>query len=551
MSGPGADSIHAPIPGSGESQASQPQPRKRRRRHHSPAPQEAPIQPAGWLAYAVIILITVACYLPVFQSGLIWSEYDQVERSAYQSMEGLAEAWTLESIRREDPLTLSSYFLEQGVPLPTGQVHHGINLILHIAAACLFLKVLEALKLPAAFSASLVFALHPSVMQTIFWSGYRGELVGLILILAALYFGIRNRSARDYAALLLLSALACLIHPAAFVLPLLLALCVVQQNRFPRLRDFNHLLPIFCLTLFIAVWTQSGFDASEGARSDVISQTSRNFFFNLGRAFLPTDSGLFHPPRVSAEFTAGAQYSFLPLFLLLPFYGLIFFNYKHFWARSLFFGLTFYLILSLHGLLGSGVFIDGQHAQEDHLHYIALPAILAFLISACGGFARSLGSAGKVLWFFGLTVLVLIQSGRVIAQSLNLRDPASMWLQMSQQWPDAWTPKVALIETIEAQEEPSDLLSQIEKIRTMESILSDQPELRSIRLALGRAYRADGQDAQALRHYRWITRQERPPEAMMLEAADYYEKLGLTWDATNTRERLEDLKETETNPQNL
>lgn len=522
-------------------------PRKRRKRHHSTTPKRAPVKPAGWLAYAVIIFITLACYLPIFQSGLIWSDYDQAERSAYQSMEGLADAWTLESIRREDPLTLSSYFLERLVPLPTGQVHHGINLLLHIAAACLFLKVLEALKLPAAFSASLVFALHPSVMQTVFWSGYREELVGLILILAALYFGIRNRSARDYAALCLLSALACLIHPAALVLPLLLTLCVVQQNRFPRLRDFNHLLPIFCLTLFIGVWTLSGFDASDGGSGERITQTSRNFFFNLERTFLPTDFGLFHPPSVTADFTAGAQYAFLPLFLLLPLYILILFNYKHFWARSLFFGLTFYLILSLHGLLGSGVFIDGREAQEDHLHYIALPFILAVFISTCGGSARSLGAAGKVLWYFGFTILILVQSGRVLAQSLNLRDPASMWLQMTEQWPDAWVPKFALIETMEAQDQPSDLLSQIEKIKIMENILTEQSELRSIRIALGRAYREDGQDSQALRHYRWITRQESPPEALMVEAADYYEALGLTWDATNTRERLKDLKETKTN----
>ncbi|NBB78241.1 MAG: hypothetical protein GVY36_02170, partial [Verrucomicrobia bacterium] len=324
-----ADSAHS---------ASHSKHRKRRRRSH-PASHPQP-KPAGWLAYLTLIVLTATCYSPIFQSGLIWSTYDQEERSAYQSMDTLADAWTVESIRRNDPLTLSSYFLEERLPLPQGQTHHAINLLLHIAAASIFLKVLEALKLPAAFSAALVFALHPTVMQTVFWSGYREELVGLILILAALFFGIRNRSFRDYGALLVLTALACLVHPSAFVLPFLLALCVIHQNRSPRLKDFNHLLPVLCLSLFIGVWTQSASPFLYENLGDLINRASQNFFFYLRQALLPTDLALFHPPNISAEFIAGAQYTFLPVFLLIPFYVLILFNYRKSGARSIFVGLT-------------------------------------------------------------------------------------------------------------------------------------------------------------------------------------------------------------------
>lgn len=519
-------------------------PGRRKRRHRSQRPATPEPKPAGWLAYLTLVLLTAACYLPIFQSGLIWSAYDQEERSAYQSMDRLAEAWTMESIRRGDPLTLSSYFLEEQVPLPDGQVHHAINLLLHIAAACVLLKVLEALKLPAAFSASLVFALHPAVMQTVFWSGYREELVGLILILGALYFGIQNRSARDYGFLLFLSALACLLHPAALALPLLLTLVVIQQNRFPRLKDFNHLLPIFCLAVFIGVWTQSGPAPLDEPTGSSISRLSQNFFFYIERALLPTDLAFFHPPQTTAEFTAGAQYAFLPIFLLIPFYVLILFNYKKPWARSVFVGLTAYLLLSTYGLLSAGTFLDGQPAQEDHFHYSSLPIMLALVVSTFGGIIGRVGLGGRMLWSVGFTFFILLLGGVTVAHSLTVGDRAAMWQKMTEQWPEAWIPKLALIETIQNDEESGDLLTQIEMINMMESIIELQPDQKSIRVALARAYRNDGQAAQALRHYRWIARQEKPEKALLLETADYYQTLNLTWDAQTTRDRIEVLYNT-------
>lgn len=517
--------------------------RKRHRRSQSVDPAEP--KPAGWRAYLTLILLAVGCYLPMLQSGLIWSDYDQVERTAFSSMDQLADAWSLESIRREDPLTLSSYFLEQHLPLPVGAVHHTINLFLHIAAACLFLKILDALKLPAAFSASLVFALHPAVMQTLFWSGYREELVGLLFILAALYFGIQNRSTRDYSILLFLTALACLLHPAALVLPLLLTLVVFHQKRFPHLRDFNHLLPLFCIALFIGVWTHSGSTPTDAAPGVSVAHSSQNFFFFIKQALIPSNLRLFHQPRVSAEFTAGAQYTFLPIFLLIPFYALVLFNHGKPWARSVFVGLTAYLLLSIYGLLKVGTFLDGQPAHEDHSHYVALPIIVALAVCSLGGIIGRTGSGGKVLWSVGFTLFILMLSGIAVAHSLTLADRTSMWQKMSKQWPEAWVPKVALIETLQANETAGELLTQIEMINIMESIIELNPEQKSMRIALARAYRSDGQNAQALRHYRWIARQERPEQALLKEAAEYYRNLGMTWDAQTTLDRIDSLYNTD------
>ena len=223
------------------------------RRRRSKAPSS---KPAGWLAYIVLVLLTVISYSPIFLSSLTWSEYDQIERSPYQSMDSWTEAWALEMIRIEDPITLSSYFIEQKIPFELSDVHHAVNLLLHITAAILLLKNLEALKLSAAFPVALIFALHPTALQTIFWSGYREEIIGLILILAALYFGIQNRNSRDFFIHTMICFIAFISHPAALVIPLLLGLCIFYKNGSSSFKDYNRLLPLLCLALFIGVWTQ-------------------------------------------------------------------------------------------------------------------------------------------------------------------------------------------------------------------------------------------------------------------------------------------------------
>ena len=54
---------------------------KRRKRKKLPPPAKA-----GWLAYLTIVLLTIGVYIPIFNSQIVWSDYDQVERSAFESM---------------------------------------------------------------------------------------------------------------------------------------------------------------------------------------------------------------------------------------------------------------------------------------------------------------------------------------------------------------------------------------------------------------------------------------------------------------------------------
>ena len=505
------------------------------RRRRSKVP---PSKPAGWLAYIVLVLLTVVSYSPIFLSSLAWSEYDQVERSPYQSMEAWTEAWALEIIRKEDPITLSSYFIEQKIPLAPSGTHHAINLLLHITAAILLLKNLEALKLSAAFPSALVFALHPTALQTIFWSGYREELIGLILILAALHFGIQNRNARDYFMHTMICVIAYISHPATLILPLLLGLCIFYKNGSSKFKDYNRLLPLLCLALFIGVWTQDGSATVELKLGERLGISAQNFFFYLKQAFLPFEKALFYPFDQSKGLSTGVLNSFFPILLLIPFYILVAINLRKTWARGLLLGLTAYLLLIIYGLSQAGTFIDGSLALEDHLQYVALPIIIALFICTADGITGSMGLKGKILSRLVFSLFAGIQMFLTASYAYSLSDRAQMWYNLSEQWPNAWIPKYALIDTIEKSGKESDLLTNNEKIEMLEDILDQQPERTEVREKLIHIYRKEGQNSNALRQYKHILRSYEPNNEFLLEAAEFYDRIGLDWDANNARERI-------------
>lgn len=497
-----------------------------------------PPNKVGWLGYLALVLITIGVYAPIFNSQLVWSPYDQVERSSFESMEHIGEAWSIQSIRQDDPIALTSYFLEQKIPVDPAISHHAINLILHILAAILLLRILESLKLAAAFSASLVFAIHPAVLQTIFWAGYRTELIGLVLVLYALLSGIRNRDSKDFITMILCSSVAFLIHPASFVLPLVLGLAIFYSNKVNHLRNYNRLLPLICLALFLGIWTQdgsTGVDLNFGDRASIAAQ---NLYFCLKQALLPIELSLFYPFDKSQGYNVGAQNSLLPFLLFIPFFALIAFNYRKKWAHGIFLGLCAYLLLAIYGISKMGSFIDGSPAHEDHFQYIALPIIISLGICTAGGIIRNLGAGGKVLWYLCFTCFIIAQVAVTASFALSVSQPAMMWKNMSEQWPQAWLPKLALIESIQKEGGESDLLTTPEMIEILVTILDQQPERIEERILLTRIYNDAGQNNNALREYKRVLRESDPSDEFLAEAANFFDKLGLNWDANNARERI-------------
>ena len=252
------------------------------------------------------------------------------------------------------------------------------------------------------------------------------------------------------------------------------------------------------------------------------------------QALLPFDNELFHRFNTAADYEVGIQMSFLPFLLFIPFYILIAFNIRKRWARGILLGLSSYLLLTLYGIISNGQFINGEPAHEDRAFYIALPMVIALLITAAGRLIYNLGSAGKPIWLMGCALLLIIEITLSAGFAYTLAKPTTMWTHMSEQWPDAWEPKAALIASID---DTNSQYTNTELISMLEAILKKRPDLIEQRTTLARLFIAEGHRTNAVREYKRILRESDPDNFFLEEAASIFDKVGLTWEASKTRER--------------
>ncbi|MGB0415451.1 MAG: tetratricopeptide repeat protein [Coraliomargarita sp.] len=511
-------------------------PRKAARRKRRTRAQD---HQGGWSGYIFLLILVLATFSSILGSDLLWTDYDEAKRSPFTSMDSTEDALTREMLRDRHLFDSLSYFAETSTSLPQPQLHRSINLLLHLFSALLLLRLLRSLKLPGALAASVVFALHPAVVQPLFWPGYRTELFGLVVILAALNCGIRSRNWFEYLSALVLTLLACLVHKAGLYIPAILALMIYLQTGKLHLNDYNRVLPMVCVALFTGAWIQAGPAALISDPLPIyqsINHAGQNLFFFYTQALLPGQPALFYPYDSASVELRSIELSVLPFFIFLPFYAVALFKFRTGWSRGLIAGLTTFILMLIPGISSQGVNIDGSAAHESYGLYIALPALMALIIAGSRSVVEKIEFAGKGLWLIGVSLLVMIEVMLSGAFAYALGDPVRMWQLQSEQWPKQWIPKVALVNY--AQGNDTLELSQGELIRTLEDLLEERPELINERRMLVRSYVAAGEKTNALREYRRILRESEPDAAFLQEAADYFDRMGMDWEANNARKRM-------------
>jgi len=502
-------------------------------------------RPVGIVAYLLLIALTLGVFSPILRSNLSWTEYDTIDRTPYQSMERLSEAWSVANIKKYDPITTTSYFLEAHLPKSGISLHRLINIILHASAALLLLKILQCLKLFGAYAASLTFALHPAAVQTLFWPGYRGELVGLIFILACLFFALRKGSTVSYVIALVLGLVSALLHPAALALPALMALALFFRNKSFHLHHYNKVLPFACIALFVGTWTQGGqFMKPYPEDLNLLTKAGQHLYFYLKQSFFPVDLQLFHPFSYGQDHNIGVANNLLSFLIFIPFYVLVGFNLQKQWARGLLLGVTGFLLLLVYGILQNGAFIDGSLAKEEHGLYVALPAATGLVLCSLAGFFERKELSGTVIWRTFFTLFLGFQVLLTANYCYALSDSTRMWKVVSGQWEDSWLPKAALVDS--AQSSESDLVTKTEMINTLEAILELNPDGHRERILLARLYLDDGQKTNALGEYRQILRKPELENHILEEAANLMDKMGLSREANNARERINTTNTTQT-----
>src|SRR5439155_516496 len=142
-----------------------------------------------WFFCLILAIVTLLAYQPAWNGSFIWDDDDYVTNNQLLTApDGLRRIWfSLDSPSQYFPLVYTTFRIERALwgLHPFG--YHWVNLLLHIANALLVWRVLMALKVPGAWLAGAIFALHPVQVESVAWITERKNvLMGFFFLLTLL-----------------------------------------------------------------------------------------------------------------------------------------------------------------------------------------------------------------------------------------------------------------------------------------------------------------------------------------------------------------------------
>src|SRR4030095_1955475 len=130
----------------------------------------SPLPRAGVFARS-LAAVTIVVYRPAWNGGFLWDDDVYITNNELLTApDGLRRIWfSLDSPSQYFPLVYTTFRIEHGLWGLNSTGYHWVNLVLHVANALLVWLVLARLKVPGAWLAGAIFALHPVQVESVAW----------------------------------------------------------------------------------------------------------------------------------------------------------------------------------------------------------------------------------------------------------------------------------------------------------------------------------------------------------------------------------------------
>ena len=218
------------------------------------------------ILYALgIIVLSLCCYSQVIsEAGFIWDDDDYVtQNKLLWEEDGLSDIWfSPKKLPQYYPLVHTSYWIEYQIVELEPFLYHFDNVLLHALNAILLAFILRQLKIPGAWLAACLFAIHPVHVETVAWITERKNtlsatfyLIGCLSFLRFYYQendGTKNKL--GYFTALVCQVLALLSKTVTATMgPALLVVLWFKNGRLSK-RDLKLVSPMIIIGM--ALWTR-------------------------------------------------------------------------------------------------------------------------------------------------------------------------------------------------------------------------------------------------------------------------------------------------------
>lgn len=388
-----------------------------------------------------IVLVTLAVYLPAIRGGFVWDDYTLItENRLVKANDGLYRFWCTTEAAEYYPLTYSLWWLEWRLWGATPMGYHVVNVLLHAVNAILVWIILRRLKIPGAWFAAVVFAIHPVNAATVAWICEQKSTLSMLFYTVAILLYLRfdeEHCWRWYGLSLAAFLLALLAKTAVVMLPIVLLGCVWWTRGQARWKDVLYSSPFFILSAGLGLLTirvhHSQLVMESAARAAGFASRLATAgwvpWFYLSKALLPFNLTAVYPQW---QVDASRWVSYVPGLILAGSLTLFWWN-RNTWGRPFFFGFG-YFVAMLFPVLG---FFDQSFYRfslvADHWQYYSLAGVVG-LVGAMG--CRISGQTRAVAGVAVLTVLGLMTSERAGVYASE----ETLWRDTVEKNPAGWMP---------------------------------------------------------------------------------------------------------------
>jgi len=415
----------------------------------------------------VIILVTMLSYIPAMRGGYIWDDDHYItENTTLRTPDGLRRIWLEpKALPQYYPLVHTTFWLEYHLWHVHPFGYHLVNVLLHALNAILLLLLLSHLRVPGAWLAALLFALHPVQVESVAWITERKNVLSAFFYLASFLAYLRyydltvdsdqtspgihpaTSKVKDnfwpfYPLSFFLFLCALLSKTITCSLPAAILLVLWWKRDRICWRDLPPLIPYFVVGAFLGlttVWLERHHVGAQGAEwalsfVDRVLVAGRALWFYAGKLVWPYELTFIYPRW---QIDAGAWWQYLfPVAAMAVIFALWLLRHRIgkgplvavlFFAGTLFPALGFFDIYPMR-----------YSFVADHFQYLASMGLIALgaatvsiLLTGLGPWQRKSGLA------LCLTVL-LIFAIQVWQQGTIYTDAETLYQDTITKNPNSW-----------------------------------------------------------------------------------------------------------------
>jgi protein O-mannosyl-transferase len=351
------------------------------------------------LAALGLVVLAFAVYLPALQGGFLWDDGEMVYKNPFvHAPDGLYDIWFTRNLSTYFPLTSSMFWLEWRLWGESPYGYRIVNVLLHALSAVVLWRIFRRLRIPGAFVAAAVFAVHPVTVASAAWIAERKNTLSLLLgssaLLAFLRFEDEGRRIW-YAAALAAFVLALLAKTSVVMLPVvMLVLAWYRRDAIARAggaigraggaigrADVLRTLPFFAAAVVlggVTVAFQHQATARPESLESRVAATGWAFWFYLGKVVAPVRLSMIYP-RWNVDPTWLPAW--IPLVAVVALVALCW-HRRAGWGRPVLTALGVFaaMLLPVLGLVGWS--FQEHSLVSDHLQYVALAGPIALVIGS-------------------------------------------------------------------------------------------------------------------------------------------------------------------------